>query len=362
MSSRYSERNGPSESEKMTLPKVRKRKAQLVDEIEALKNEVREVDEELDQVYYTHPKSKDYQKIVVNGRKKFNQDPWKALDWLASRNVVAKDPQALALWMKAGEGLSKSAIALRQYLFSFRLPGESQKINRILEKFAEIYALQNPSYGNADQAHTVAYSCIMVNTLLHNPNVKDKPTLEKYIEMNEQLLESGAITIEQLTEVYESVSITQFKIPDEVSPTGKGSVNDILLHAEREGWLFKQSSNPLFSGALSWKKRWFVLSENCLYYFDQMTDKEPKGIITLANVGIRKVEAPTRPFMFEIYSLSDGQIKACKTEQDGRLVEGRHSIYRICAVNDEDMRSWINAISRMMAPQQQTMARPKSTH
>lgn len=75
--------------------------------------------------------------------------------------------------------------ALRQYLFSFRLPGESQKINRILEKFAEVYANQNPSYGNADQAHTVAYSCIMVNTLLHNPNVKDKPSLEKYIEMNE---------------------------------------------------------------------------------------------------------------------------------------------------------------------------------
>uniref|UniRef100_A0A8R1IUI4 SEC7 domain-containing protein n=1 Tax=Caenorhabditis japonica TaxID=281687 RepID=A0A8R1IUI4_CAEJA len=218
MASRYSERNGLSESEMMTLPKVRKRKAQLVDEIEALKNEVREVEEELDQVYYTHPKSKEYHKIVVNGRRKFNQDPWKALDWLAQRNIVAKTPHALAIWMKAGEGLSKSAIgeilgdnrpfaletldlftrehrlhnvpivpALRQYLFSFRLPGESQKIDRILIKFAEIYVEQNPDYGSADQAHTVAYSCIMVNTLLHNPNVKDKPSLEKYIEMNEDL-------------------------------------------------------------------------------------------------------------------------------------------------------------------------------
>lgn len=115
---------------------------------------------------------------------------------------------------------------------------------------------QNPDYGSADQAHTVAYSCIMVNTLLHNPNVKDKPSLEKYIDMNKELLARGAITIEMLTEVYEEVGETPFKIPDEVTASGKGSVNDILLHAEREGWLFKQSSNPVFSGALSWRKRW----------------------------------------------------------------------------------------------------------
>uniref|UniRef100_A0A8R1I1G7 SEC7 domain-containing protein n=2 Tax=Caenorhabditis japonica TaxID=281687 RepID=A0A8R1I1G7_CAEJA len=174
--------------------------------------------------------------------------------------------------MFQGEGLSKSAIgeilgdnrpfaletldlftrehrlhnvpivpALRQYLFSFRLPGESQKIDRILIKFAEIYVEQNPDYGSADQAHTVAYSCIMVNTLLHNPNVKDKPSLEKYIEMNEDLLATGSITVEQLTEVFQSVSVTQFKIPDEVAATGKGSVDDILLHAEREGWLFNKA-------------------------------------------------------------------------------------------------------------------------
>lgn len=86
--------------------------------------------------------------------------------------------------------------------------------------------------------------------------IEEKTFLMKLNGKFQQLLEKGAITIEQLTEVYESVSVTQFKIPDEVSTSGKGTVNDILLHAEREGWLFKQSSNPLFSGALSWKKRW----------------------------------------------------------------------------------------------------------
>lgn len=44
----------------------------------------------------------------------------------------------------------------------------------------------------------------------------------------------------------------------------------------------------------------FVLSDSCLYYFDQTGDKEPRGIIPLQNVGVRRVEAASRPFMFEV--------------------------------------------------------------
>jgi len=34
--------------------------------------------------------------------------------------------------------------ALRQFLWSFRLPGEAQKIDRMMEKFAERYCDLNP--------------------------------------------------------------------------------------------------------------------------------------------------------------------------------------------------------------------------
>lgn len=38
------------------------------------------------------------------------------------------------------------------------------------------------------------------------------------------------------------------------------------------------------------------------------------------NVGVRRVEAPQRPHMLEIYALSpDDKIKACKTDQVCRL-------------------------------------------
>lgn len=65
--------------------------------------------------------------------------------------------------------------ALRQFLGSFHLPGESQKIERVLEKFAERYGESNPGiFNNAVTAHVLAYSLIMLNTDAHNRAVKKK--------------------------------------------------------------------------------------------------------------------------------------------------------------------------------------------
>ena len=36
----------------------------------------------------------------------------------------------------------------------------------------------------------------------------------------------------------------------------------------------------------SWKRRWFILNDNCLYYFEFTTDKEPRGIIPLENISV----------------------------------------------------------------------------
>lgn len=42
----------------------------------------------------------------------------------------------------------------------------------------------------------------------------------------------------------------------------------------------------------TWKRRWFILTDNCLYYFEYTTDKEPRGIIPLENLSIREVDDP----------------------------------------------------------------------
>ncbi|KAK9850264.1 hypothetical protein WJX84_006904 [Apatococcus fuscideae] len=62
--------------------------------------------------------------------------------------------------------------ALRNFLNSVWLQGETQKIERMLEVFAQHYYTQNPSvYNSMEAARTMAYSLIMLNMNLHNPKV-----------------------------------------------------------------------------------------------------------------------------------------------------------------------------------------------
>lgn len=61
------------------------------------------------------------------------------------------------------------------FLNGFRLPGEAQKIDRLMEKFAERFVNCNPeAFKSADVAYVLAYSVIMLNTDAHNPQVKAK--------------------------------------------------------------------------------------------------------------------------------------------------------------------------------------------
>ena len=63
----------------------------------------------------------------------------------------------------------------RTFLNGFRLPGEAQKIDRLMEKFAERYVNCNTdAFKSADVAYVLAYSVIMLNTDAHNPQVKVK--------------------------------------------------------------------------------------------------------------------------------------------------------------------------------------------
>lgn len=43
-------------------------------------------------------------------------------------------------------------------------------------------------------------------------------------------------------------------------------------------------------------------------------------------------------------------IKACKTEADGRVVEGNHTFYRISAPTAEEKEEWMNSIKYVCDP------------
>lgn len=83
-------------------------------------------------------------------------------------------------------------IALRSLLAQFRLPGEAQKIDRIMEKFAERYVKDNPStFRTADAAYVLSFAIIMLNTDAHNPLAERRIGSSDFVSMNMSANEEG---------------------------------------------------------------------------------------------------------------------------------------------------------------------------
>uniref|UniRef100_A0A8C4YYA4 Cytohesin 1a n=1 Tax=Gadus morhua TaxID=8049 RepID=A0A8C4YYA4_GADMO len=304
--------------------------------LQRLKNEIAEVTSEIENLGSTEEKKNmQRNKQVAMGRKKFNMDPKKGIQFLKENDLLKNTSDDIAQFLYKGEGLNKTAIgdylgerddlnlqvlhdfvelheftdlnlvqALRQFLWSFRLPGEAQKIDRMMEAFAARYCQCNPGvFQSTDTCYILSFAIIMLNTSLHNPNVKDKPAVERFISMNRELLRN----------LYDSIKNEPFKIPEDDG----NDLTHTFFNPDREGWLLK-----LGGRVKTWKRRWFILTDNCLYYFEYTTN------------------------CFELYipDNKDQVIKACKTEADGRVVEGNHTFYRISAPTSEEMDVWMNSI------------------
>ena len=66
-----------------------------------------------------------------------------------------------------GKGLDQ---AIRAYLSKFRLPGEAQKIDRLMEAFARRYHRCNPElFPGSDTAYVLAFSVIMWSSVISEP-------------------------------------------------------------------------------------------------------------------------------------------------------------------------------------------------
>lgn len=76
-------------------------------------------------------------------------------------------------------------VALRKFQTYFRMPGEAQKIERIIEVFSHRYCHCNRDVvarlRNLDTVFILAFAIIMLNTDLHTPNLKP----ERRMKMND---------------------------------------------------------------------------------------------------------------------------------------------------------------------------------
>eukprot|EP00644_Phytophthora_capsici_P011123 jgi/Phyca11/110193/e_gw1.18.701.1 len=100
--------------------------------------------------------------------------------------------------------------SLRHFLTNggFRLPGEAQKIERMVEAFAQCYWDDSPTaFSSADTAMIIAYSIIMLNTDLHNPQVKkNKMSKEQFVKNNRGIDNGRDLPKRFLEEIYEDIA------------------------------------------------------------------------------------------------------------------------------------------------------------
>lgn len=108
--------------------------------------------------------------------------------------------------------------AIRFFLSKFRLPGEAQKIDRLMEKFADRYTKCNPNeFGSADAAYVLGFSVIMLNTDLHNPNIpqEKKMTLDEFIRNNRGCNDGADFPVDMMTNIFNNILENPFTLKED---------------------------------------------------------------------------------------------------------------------------------------------------
>ena len=209
-----------------------------------------------DPVYQNYPKIRRLQeqrarkKIIIRGATKFNENPKAGIAFLASHGIVdnSDDAQSVVAFLRGTTRISKSVLgeylskkshghlleafldmfdftgkrvdeALRDLLNSFRLPGESALIERIVAVFSEKYCSNATpeNVANVDAVLVLTYAIIMLNTDQHNPNLKKdkRMTYNDFARNLRGVNGDKDFAPEYLQEIYDSIKGNEIILPDE---------------------------------------------------------------------------------------------------------------------------------------------------
>ncbi|WVF70575.1 hypothetical protein IAT40_005367 [Kwoniella sp. CBS 6097] len=108
------------------------------------------------------------------------------------------------------------ADAMRELLETFRLPGEAQPISRITETFAEhFFSFKPAEIADQDAVYVLAYSVIMLNTDLHNPQNRKRMTIEDYKKNLRGVNGGKDFDPDYLAAIHESIRKREIILPEE---------------------------------------------------------------------------------------------------------------------------------------------------
>ncbi|GBG70987.1 hypothetical protein CBR_g8287 [Chara braunii] len=230
-----------------------------------------------------------YKLELQEGINRFNKKPKKGLEYLIKSGKIDGSPEGVVEFLKSTPGLDKVTVgeylgemeefclkvmhayvdscdfsgmgiddAIRKLVVGFRPSGESQKIDRLMEKLAERYCKCNPkAFTSADTAYVLAYSVIMLNTDAHNPMVKIKMSKAEFIRNNRGIDDGNDLPEEVLSSLYDRIVKNEIKMKVDMSdhksqPSsgnkfagGLDSIISLVIRRQREVPLMETSEDVI---------------------------------------------------------------------------------------------------------------------
>jgi golgi-specific brefeldin A-resistance guanine nucleotide exchange factor 1 len=173
----------------------------------------------------------------------FNRDPKKGFQYLQHVGIFSSPlkAQEVAMFFRHTPGLDKVVVgnfvgekvdfnlevlseyckcfefgrltldeAFRLFLSTFMLPGEAQKIDRVVEAFSQEHynqtnACDNKQFNHPDAVYSLAFGVIMLNTDAHNSQVKNKMTLTQFCKNMKGMNGKEDFPKEMLTDIFNSI-------------------------------------------------------------------------------------------------------------------------------------------------------------
>jgi len=245
-------------------------------------------------------------KIIIKGATKFNESPKGGLGYLEAQGIIedARSPSSVAKFLKGTSRVSKKVLgdflskrgnelildafmdlfdfggkrideALRALLESFRLPGESPLIERIVTCFSEKYYenAMPAEVANKDAVFILTYAVIMLNTDQHNPNMKQKRMeLEDFARNLRGQNDGQNFSLEFLQDIYKEIKSNEIILPDEHDNEHAFDYawRELLLKADMAGELIKCDSNVYDADMFS--TTWRPIVSTLAYVFMSASD------------------------------------------------------------------------------------------
>eukprot|EP00770_Monocercomonoides_exilis_P000291 MONOS_289.1-p1 / transcript=MONOS_289.1 / gene=MONOS_289 / organism=Monocercomonoides_exilis_PA203 / gene_product=Brefeldin A-inhibited guanine nucleotide-exchange protein 2 / transcript_product=Brefeldin A-inhibited guanine nucleotide-exchange protein 2 / location=Mono_scaffold00005:16307-25040(-) / protein_length=2717 / sequence_SO=supercontig / SO=protein_coding / is_pseudo=false len=183
----------------------------------------------------------------------FNQSPKSCQRFFIRHQLLPSSPAAFAHFILLHDKLSKSRIgeffgendpfalsvlkefcallrfsglkldaAMSLFLSQFRIPGEGQKICRIIEVFGEQYHEANPGiFPDADCAFRTSYSAVMLHSIAHSGRM-ELISKELFLRQNEE----NGVSEEYLNELYDRIVGVEMRVVDDDDERVRMAVED----------------------------------------------------------------------------------------------------------------------------------------